>query len=108
MFQCIFGHFFLKSATITKQARNKLALPNALNLRFGEGLLTCAFLSWTLNGHLLEPFGALDGDALRLVSPFTVSKINMRLNGFVLEHSNRLFLIFLGTSHFLGKVPKKP
>ena len=87
MFQCIFGHFFLKSATITEQARNKLAFPNALNLLFGEGFLTRAFLSWTLNGHLLEPFGALDGDALRLVSPFTVSKINMRLNGFVLEHS---------------------
>ena len=64
-----------------------MALPNALNLLFGEGLLTRAFLSWTLNGHLLEPFGALDGDALRLVSPFTVSKINMRLNGIVLEHS---------------------
>jgi hypothetical protein len=64
-----------------------LALPNALNLLFGKGLLTGATLSQSLDRDLLEPFGALDGDALRLVSPLSVLKINMCLNGMVLKHS---------------------
>ena len=43
--------------------------------------------SWTLDRHLLEPFGALDGDALCLVSPFSLMKVGVHLNGIVLEHS---------------------
>ena len=64
-----------------------MALPNALNLLFGEGLLTGATLSQSLDRHLLEPFGALDGDALGLVSPFSLVKVGVHLNGIVLEHS---------------------
>ena len=64
-----------------------MALPNACDFLFGKGLLTGATLSrWTLENYLLEPLGALDGDALRLVSPFPVLKIDVRLNGMVLEH----------------------
>ena len=64
-----------------------MALPNALNLLFGEGLLTGVTLSQSLDRHLLEPFGALDGDALRLISPFSLMKVGVHLNGIVLEHS---------------------
>jgi hypothetical protein len=82
---------------ITKQARDELALPNALNLLFGKGLLTGATLSQSLDRHLLEPFGALDGDALRLVSLFSFMKVGVHLNGMVLEHS---------ICTFYKKVPK--
>jgi hypothetical protein len=63
-----------------------LALPNACNLLLCEGLLTGATLSQSLDRHLLEPFGALDRDALRLVSPFSFVKVGVHLNGIVLEH----------------------
>jgi hypothetical protein len=67
-----------------------LALPNARNLLFGEGLLTRLTLSSrALNGDLFKPFGATNEDALRLVSPFPLMKIDMRLNGIVLEHSKK-------------------
>jgi len=65
-----------------------LALSNALDLLFGEGLLTrAAFSIRALEDDLFKPFGALDRHALRLVSPFPVLKIDVRLNGIVLEHS---------------------
>jgi len=44
-----------------------------------------------LNGDLLEPFGAVDGYALRFGSLFSLMEIHMRLNGMVLEHSNCTF-----------------
>ena len=74
--------------TVTKQARDKLALPNALNLLFGELLLVRATLSIrALENDLLEPFGAVDRYALRFGSLFSLMEIHVRLNGMVLEHS---------------------
>ena len=65
-----------------------MALPNARNLFFGEGLLTRLPLSSrALNGDLFKPFGTTNEYALRLVSPFPVMKIDVRLNGIVFEHS---------------------
>jgi hypothetical protein len=67
-----------------------LALSNALNLLFGELLLVrAAFSIRSLEDDLFKPFGALDRHALRLVSPFPVMKIDVRLNGMVLEHSKK-------------------
>jgi hypothetical protein len=88
MFQSIFGHFFLKSATISKQARDELALSNALNLLFGELLLVrAAFSIRSLENDLFKPLGAIDGYALRFGSLCPLMKIDVRLNGMVLEHS---------------------
>jgi len=82
---CLRGKALL---TVAEQARDKLALPNALNLLFGELLLVCATLSiWALENDLLEPFGAIDGYALRFGSLFSLMEIHMRLNRMVLEHS---------------------
>lgn len=73
---------------MAKEARDKLALPNTLNLLFGKSLLTRATLSCrALNGDLLEPLRAANGDALRLLFPLSVLKINVRLNRVVLEHT---------------------
>lgn len=72
--------------------------PNALNLLFGEGLLTrlahraiamTLGSSRALNGNLFKPFGTTNEYALRLVSPFPLMKIDVRLNGIVLEHSKK-------------------
>jgi hypothetical protein len=75
---------------ISKQTRDELALSNALNLLFGKGLLTrAAFSIRSLEDDLFKPFGALDRHALRLVSPFPLMKIDVRLNGIVFEHSKK-------------------
>ena len=85
------GHGRLKRQallTVAEQARDKLALPNALNLLFGELLLVCATLSIrALENDLFEAFGAIDRYALRFGSLFSLMEIHMRLNRMVLEHS---------------------
>jgi hypothetical protein len=59
-----------------------------MNLLFGELLLVrAAFSIRSLENDLFEPFGALDRHALCLVSPFSLMKIDVRLNGMVFEHS---------------------
>ena len=101
---CLSGKAFL---TVAEQARDKLALPNALNLLFGELLLVCATLSIrALENDLLEPFGAFDRYALRFGSLFSLMKIDVRLNGMVLKHSNCTFYKKVPKIHEKCEVPK--
>ena len=73
---------------ITKQSRDKLALPNTLNLFFCELLLVRATLSIrALENDLFESFGSVDGYTLCFGSLFSLMEIHVRLNGMVSEHS---------------------